>query len=73
MNELLSVLGFWGYPLALLTLVGLGVWHGIYTGLKFVEWENSPEQVAIREKEAYETAHAYLKGKCCCGRDKTQD
>jgi hypothetical protein len=44
----------------------------VYLTVQDNKWYNSPEQVARREKEAYDTAHAYLKGKCCCGRNQEQ-
>lgn len=44
-------------------------------GLVYMFWNihrtaNDPDFIAMQQKAAYDTAHAYTKGNCCCGRNK---
>lgn len=65
-EAMIEFLSLW-YPLLLpIVAVVMMVWHH----RSYVKWYNSPEVVNERQKAAYEEAHAYTKGTCCCVRAK---
>lgn len=70
MIAFLGWLAIWWHPLAFAALLVFLVWFIFYNTRQEYKWENSPEGIEYNQKQAYDAAHAYLKGKACCGSTK---
>jgi hypothetical protein len=61
-DSVLSFLSFWWQPIVGFIVVAALLWFTIRD-------TRSPEFIEMMQKADYERAHAYTKGKCCCGKD----
>lgn len=62
-SAILAWLAIYWIPIAGALLMVLMFWHLFRT-------VRDPDFIAMQQKAAYDEAHAYTKGKYCCGRDK---
>lgn len=66
MDALWDFVSFWWYPAVFVIGVPLMLW---LQSRSYAKWYDHPDTIAARNKEAYDKAHAYTGGKCCCGKD----
>lgn len=72
-ESILAFIAIWWQPIAMAAVVTFMIWYSVHSGRQLEKWNNAPEQVAKRQKDAYDAAHAYLGGRPCCGRDQIKD
>lgn len=59
---ILDFLANWWQPIVGFLVIISMFWYVIRTS-------NHPDMIRAIQKADYDRAHAYTKGKCCCGRD----